>query len=895
MSSFRVLLSFALALPGLCPQVEAATPAILRVRNSSELQSALRSVRDGGVIEMAAGTYAAPARGFGISNARKGFTVRAAARALVVLDGNGRGPVLRYRNNDRTRGKLVVFQGLTFRNGLSTAEGEAGGVTVSAAEARFVDCAFLGNVARARSTGGGAMRVLAGSEVTVVNGAWRDNSSPNRGGALEILSSAVTIQGGEFTDNRTNLPGHKPTSPGGAVWILNGSLLVSDVRFERNQAGWTGGAIFAFGHWTDPETVPRTEVTIVRSTFVENQAVPDPCCALGRPTSGGALHAEDQATLRIDHSHFLGNAADMGGAVDAFRAVVEVNGSLFYANRSLLSAERGSAGGAIFLASSDGSGDGLVNRRPGRLSIRGSLLQGSADSPEPAAHAGGCLAAAGDESRLYGTSAVPAMGSAEENRARVELREVVFANCAAAGSPRGPAFGGAVQAALVDLVMEDSLVFESDARGDGAGGGALALQRESMAAISRTTFARNTAQRWGGALFLSGSTVQIDGCDFLGNDVVPGVSERLADSRGAAILAIPLLSPPERAHDVGGVVSGSRFIDNLGVAIWDIDPPSGPVNAMRYDGNQILPGPSGDRVYVNSLASPGGADISELNGLTVFRSLRPATDKSLVDNVRLFSAPALGTLLAVPPGLGTGAPGSPDTFLAYAWAGRSATLGAQPLTARSGLLAVSSAGTHTLTVDGTPVASAEVAASSCTGGSTLCLGADEVLVEVRWRDAGGRTGAARAVRLSFAAEGASRGRGGPGKDFALGHRRDRPPRPMGKLQRSAACREQVPGAVRGEGRMDHPVSRESLEKFAAGTSSREENRAVIAHLLKGCSSCSSQIGAYLRPEIAADAYDAVFERLSGAAVPVPQGGKVLPFAARRRAPAPVGRSLHFRR
>ena len=82
--------------------------------------------------------------------------------------------------------------------------------------------------------------------------------------------------------------------------------------------------------------------------------------------------------------------------------------------------------------------------------------------------------------------------------------------------------------------------------------------------------------------------------------------------------------------------------------------------------------------------------------------------------------------------------------------------------------------------------------------------------------------------------------------------------------------------------MDHPVSQNSLERFAAGKSSREENQAVVAHLLKGCPSCSGQMGAYLRPEIAADAYDAIFARLSTAAMPIPQGGKLLPFEARRR-------------
>jgi hypothetical protein len=33
--------------------------------------------------------------------------------------------------------------------------------------------------------------------------------------------------------------------------------------------------------------------------------------------------------------------------------------------------------------------------------------------------------------------------------------------------------------------------------------------------------------------------------------------------------------------------------------------------------------------------------------------------------------------------------------------------------------------------------------------------------------------------------------------------------------------------------MDHP-SEETLKRFAAGTATREENRAVVSHLVKGC-------------------------------------------------------------
>jgi hypothetical protein len=47
--------------------------------------------------------------------------------------------------------------------------------------------------------------------------------------------------------------------------------------------------------------------------------------------------------------------------------------------------------------------------------------------------------------------------------------------------------------------------------------------------------------------------------------------------------------------------------------------------------------------------------------------------------------------------------------------------------------------------------------------------------------------------------------------------------------------------------MDHP-SEETLKRFAEGTTSREENRSVVAHLLKGCSVCAGRLRALLEPE-----------------------------------------------
>ena len=63
--------------------------------------------------------------------------------------------------------------------------------------------------------------------------------------------------------------------------------------------------------------------------------------------------------------------------------------------------------------------------------------------------------------------------------------------------------------------------------------------------------------------------------------------------------------------------------------------------------------------------------------------------------------------------------------------------------------------------------------------------------------------------------------------------------------------------------MDHPVTEESLRRFANGVSTRQENRSIVAHLLKGCADCAHQIRQNVRPEVPEDAYEGVLSKLNG--------------------------------
>ena len=681
----------------------AAVPRkVVAVKNPVQLQAAFLSVPEGGVIELAAGTYVAPAKGFSITKP-KGFTVRAAPGAAVFLDGQGKLVILRIKNN----AKGVLFQRITFRNGASKIEGDSGAATLNAAVARFELCNFLNNSATGQTTGGGAVGLTAASTATFVGTNFRNNSSGNRGGAISSVNSTLTIQGGEFTDNRTNLPGHKPTSIGGGIYGLNSIIQVSDARFLRNEAAWVGGAIEVFGNWTAPVTTPRSLVTVVRSTFINNRAIPDPCCTQVSATAGGAIHVEDQTTLRVFGSHFIDNAADRGGALDSYRAAIEVSGSIFLGNRTPAVPGRLGVGGAITVASNDSAVDGANNRPPGRLSISDSLLQGGVIPPGTPANAGGCISVEGDWSRIYGVG-VPPSGTLEENRSPVEVRRVAFVDCNIAQSAAGGGLGGGLVAAMVSLTMDNSLLMDSYARGVNAGGGGVALQRESTAVISGTTFAHNTAEKWGGALFLAGSTAEVTGCRFLRNEVSPGLFEPVSESRGAAIFSIPQLGQ-FGSRNVGGVVRNSVFSDNVGIPVWDVETGTGaPCNEMRYDGNQFHSQTFGDRIYSNTVNAKTGVNTAFLDSLTAFQPGCQAIDKGN-GNSRLFSAPTVGALLASPPSLRTGAPGAGQSFLAYAWSGSSAALDGQAASLKAGLAPVFAPGPHTLTVNGVAAATVQLA------------------------------------------------------------------------------------------------------------------------------------------------------------------------------------------
>jgi len=176
---------------------------------------------------------------------------------------------------------------------------------------------------------------------------------------------------------------------------------------------------------------------------------------------------------------------------------------------------------------------GVIDSYRSAVEVSGSLFLGGAITVV-SNDTGGCGSA--EEGWSRDGIGVYAIG-APQNRAPVDMRRVAFVDCN----------------------------IEQSAAGGGLVGG-VALQRESMAVVSGTTFAHNTAEKWGGTLSITGST-EVTGYCFLTNEVSPGISELVSDSRGTAILPyllqIGFLERAPRGRDRAairkrGAGSGSR-------------------------------------------------------------------------------------------------------------------------------------------------------------------------------------------------------------------------------------------------------------------------------------------------------------------------------------------------
>jgi len=158
----------------------ATAPVVIHVPGDAvTLQAAVNMVNDGNIIELAAGTYTAPAGGWIFNDLGKGFTIRAASGATVILSGGGTTNILHQINSALSNGRSIVYQDLIFANGYSTTNGFAGGVTLQQAEATFINCVFQNNVGNHPAAGGGGTVVVVNLKIFFFGATWAGKTDKN--------------------------------------------------------------------------------------------------------------------------------------------------------------------------------------------------------------------------------------------------------------------------------------------------------------------------------------------------------------------------------------------------------------------------------------------------------------------------------------------------------------------------------------------------------------------------------------------------------------------------------------------------------------------------------------------------------------------------------------------
>ena len=172
---------------------------------------------------------------------------------------------------------------------------------------------------------------------------------------VSLTATALTIEDG---DNTSAGPAGGP-SLGGAIDTYGGTITISGVTFNDNQAAYGGAINNADGDWSAVTfaTVTGT-VNVTGSTFTDNAATAG---------SGGAIDnsgAGAHATLSVTGSTFTGNDADGtgttqgdGGAIDNGDESGSI-GALSVTTSTFTSNVAARGGGAI--DSGDGGGDGAA-------------------------------------------------------------------------------------------------------------------------------------------------------------------------------------------------------------------------------------------------------------------------------------------------------------------------------------------------------------------------------------------------------------------------------------------------------------------------------------------------------------------------------------------------------
>ena len=503
---------------------------------------------------------------------------------LTVSGSNFTNNIKNYKNGDRLVGAVATIGDATISDSyfVNNAGRWGGAITTSGALIAGDDVNTLTvSGSTFKENGGlyGAGIFVWGSDFTVSDCVFdkntafgKGNMTPNNnnGAAIVVTDTGKDITGAITGSNFTN----NKAQYGGAIYICEGNIAISDSLFENNSADVEGGAI-------DISTVKgNPEVSISGSKFINNSA-----------SYGGAIVNVKDLTVR--NTEFVNNTPDaifnyvgFGGNLDLGienftdlqNAIGLVTGTLTLNQNVVMTDDEAAnfVNGVIINKNIriDGKGHTIDAKNLGRIfEIDGgfavtltnvTLTNGKADN-----------------------------GGAIYNFGNLDLVHVNFVNNTAK-------YGGAIMNYAYGLVLDDSTFTNNTAKIGGA-----IYNSADCFVVGNSTFANNTATSNGGVIFNYGIGFVVGNSTFVNNSAADGAGAILNGGRGFVVGNSTFANNTATSkggaiynYGIGFVVGNSTFANNT----------AEDAGAVYNEGDNSVVGNS---TFVNNTAtSIGGAIIN---------------------------------------------------------------------------------------------------------------------------------------------------------------------------------------------------------------------------------------------------------------------------------------------
>ena len=503
---------------------------------------------------------------------------------LTVSGSNFTNNIKNYKNGDRLVGAVATIGDATISDSCFVNNAGRWGGAISAS-GYLIAGDDVNTLTVSGSTfkenGGlyGAGIFVAGSDFTVSDCVFdkntafgKGNMTPNNnnGAAIVVTDTGKDITGAITGSNFTN----NKAQYGGAIYICEGNIAISDSLFENNSADVEGGAI-------DINTVNgNPEVSISDSKFINNSA-----------SYGGAIVNVKDLTVR--NTEFVNNTPDaifnyvgFGGNLDLGienftdlqNAIGLVTGTLTLNQNVVMTDDEAAnfVNGVIINKNIriDGKGHTIDAKNLGRIfEIDGgfavtltnvTLINGKADN-----------------------------GGAIYNFGNLDLVHVNFVNNTAK-------YGGAIMNYAYGLVLDDSTFTNNTAKIGGA-----IYNSADCFVVGNSTFANNTATSNGGVIFNYGIGFVVGNSTFVNNSAADGAGAILNGGRGFVVGNSTFANNTATSkggaiynYGIGFVVGNSTFANNT----------AEDAGAVYNEGDNSVVGNS---TFVNNTAtSIGGAIIN---------------------------------------------------------------------------------------------------------------------------------------------------------------------------------------------------------------------------------------------------------------------------------------------